>query len=124
MRRTRLLLLPLLTLALASCTAHKQALPQDSAPLGATPDYGGSDLPGTLDFSIKNATDDALVVHYFYGKLYVTDTREGKTVAYKVTPSAAEWESFWKAMDSVALWEWSSSVDPGEPDFWSLEHFK
>ena len=36
-------------------------------------------------------------------------------------PTAQDWTEFWRAVESVHLWDWPSSVDPGEPSYWSLD---
>ncbi len=121
--KRRLALPALLTFALSGCGLFTHN-PTGGSSSSADP------LPAAFDFSLKRYTldnpppgeQDALTVHYFQGKLYVSDQRDGNTEAYDLTPSPAEWQSFWKSADSISLWQWKSAVEPGEPDFvWSLD---
>ena len=121
---TRRLALPsLLAFALSGCGVFSHKPAQASSP-------DASQLPAAFDFSIKrnNGDDpapsekDALTVHYFEGKLYISDQRDGNTDTYQVTPSPEAWQSFWTSADSISLWQWKSEVEPGEPDFvWSFD---
>ncbi|WP_035601580.1 hypothetical protein [Haloferula sp. BvORR071] len=121
--KRRLVLPALFVFALSGCGLFTHN-PASGSSSSADP------LPAGFDFSMKRHTlddpppseQDALTIHFFEGKLYISDKRDGNTEAYDLTPSREDWQSFWKAADPISLWQWKSEVDPGEPDFvWSLD---
>jgi len=116
MRYTLTIPLPLVAFSIVCCSSTSN--PRIFADYA--PDYS-ADLPTKLDFSIKNGAGDTLILHYFFGKVFVTERIAGDSRSFEITPSNQDWSSFWTAMDGVNIWEWNSSVDPEEPVFWTFE---
>lgn len=84
-----------------------------------SPDYGAP-LPGELEFNIKHGREDSLIVHYFWGKLFVAEEVGSRTRAFNLEPSAQDWAEFWRSVQSVDIWNWGNGVDPGQSDYWLL----
>lgn len=106
----------LTAVALASCSAPSAIRSSGDF----SPDYGSRDTPSSFDFNVKNGNGDTLVIRYFYGKLFVNEKIQSATKAFDLEPTPEDWSAFRQSMDSIEIWEWNSGVDPGEPNFWTL----
>lgn len=106
----------LIVVAICSCSAPSTGrLSGDFSP-----DNRSGDSPSSFDFNIKNGSGDTLILRYFFGKLFVMEKFQSVTKAFDLQPTAEEWTAFRRSVESVGIWEWSGGVDPGQPDFWSL----
>ena len=108
-------------LLLAVLNANCQ-VPSGRSPAGDfSPEAAEGDLPLKLDFNLKNGRGDNLLIHYFYGKVFVTEQVGPRTSTYNLVPTAQDWSEFWRTVDGEHIWEWGNSVDPNEPNHWSLD---
>lgn len=123
----RLSLLSLFLCVTIHAEAQGQRRPQLPTPGKQSP---GSYLPTRFTLSIGGFLSPSYSVELRGESLLYRvrgidpDTRSIRETSTVVTPSAAEWRRFWRAMDEVDLWRWRSEyANPGVADGtqWGIE---
>jgi len=84
-----------------------------------------AEVPAKFEAQIDHFEHDRYAVELRDASLSYRHTRGGEVVAEaKITPTAAQWREFRKALDGVDVWAWQRSYQPEETVFdgttWSL----